>query len=369
MELSEDKRSAMKFILDDSDFHKRFFPLSLTRSVADFRIGITTIKEKWEYFLKTEIAFCTEDYLATKYNFRNKTDCKNSEYINIKANIIPNNEIVTSILKGFPIESQKNILQINQISDIFTLNAECIENDFKIITSGRESAKLSATNMLIGMNSIFIEAGCEIEGCTFNTKEGVIYIGKNCKIMEGTHIRGPVAICDNSEIKLGTKIYGGTTIGPHCKIGGEINNAVIFGYTNKAHDGFLGNSVVGEWCNFGAGTNSSNLKNNYSTVNVFNYESMDYKNTDLIFCGLIMGDHSKCAIGTRFNTGTSVGVCANIFEADFPPKFIPSFAWGKEKYDFEKALDMIRKVMKRRNIILSENDKEILKYIHKQIWN
>lgn len=241
-----------------------------------------------------------------------------------------------------------------------------LEQDFKLLTKGRKSAKLSKTNTVLG-NQIFIENGANVECSILNSTNGPIYIGKDAEVMEGTIIRGPFALCEGASTKMGAKIYGPTTIGPHSKVGGEVSNSVIFGYSNKGHDGFLGNSVIGEWCNLGADTNTSNLKNNYSSVDIYDHATQKMVPTGLTFCGLMMGDHSKCGINTMFNTGTVVGVCANIFGGDFPPKFIPSFSWGGSKgfmtYQLDKAFETAEKVFERRHKIFNETEKGILKKV------
>jgi UDP-N-acetylglucosamine diphosphorylase/glucosamine-1-phosphate N-acetyltransferase len=257
--------------------------------------------------------------------------------------------------------------KINYPWDIFALNGEEIKNDFDWIVKGRVSAPVSKTVGLLGGGKVFVEEGARMEFVTLNAGNGPIYIGKDVEIMEGAHIRGPFAILDGSQVKMGTKIYGPTTIGPYCKAGGELNNVVILGFTNKSHDGFLGNSVIGEWCNIGADTNSSNLKNNYADVKVWNYPAEKFIGTGLQFCGLIMGDHSKCGINTMFNTGTVVGVNCNIFGDGFPRTFIPDFSWGGPQgftvFEPEKAFVVAQKVMERRNIDLSETEKSILQEI------
>lgn len=379
----------MKFILSDINEHKIFLPLSFTRSVADFRVGITTIKEKWEYFLNSKIYIETVDYLQNKYeNFSNEVD----KCIKINATVIPNKTLVSAILNlqnetlkdgdfiiASSIDSNTNVsksiqyendfLRLKNITDIFSLNGKYIENDFYLLTSGRKSEKISKTNVILGTQPVFVEEGCFIECCTINTMEGPVYIGRNAVVSEGSHIRGSFALCNNSEIKMGAKIFSNTTIGPYCKVGGEINNTVFFGYSNKAHDGFLGNSIIGEWCNLGAGTNSSNLKNNYDFVKLWNFETKLFEKTELMFCGLIMGDYSKCGINTMFNTGTIVGVAANIFGAGFPNKYIPAFSWGGHdgftEYKIEAALETIKKQMERRNKQMSNIEKEILIKIFK----
>ena len=260
-------------------------------------------------------------------------------------------------------ESEDKIFRVNRMWDIFTKNGQAIEEDFERLTKGRRSAKVSSSNTLLG-KKIFIEAGVKMECAILNSTSGPIYIGKNAEIMEGAILKGPIAIGEESTVKAGAKIYGPTTIGQHSKVGGEISNSVIFGYSNKGHDGFLGNSVIGEWCNLGADTNNSNLKNNYSSVKLWDYSEGDQVDTGLTFCGLMMGDHSKCGINTMFNTGTVVGVSANIYGGDFPPKFVPSFSWGGAEgfttYEFEKACETAERVFERRHMKFDKVEKKIL---------
>jgi len=381
------------FILSDHyDNWLNLNPLTLTKPVSALRIGITTIQEKWESFLgtKTQLKTCAPHLksLDTWEQHLGET------YIFINACIIPSPELVSSILnlkegeslyqEGLSIASKiiignqsfekeiqypKELISIQYPWDIFSKNEMILKQDFEQITKGRKSQPLSSSNTIIGPHEfIFLEEGAKVEASNLNTDNGPIYIGKNAEIMEGSSIRGGLALCDSASLKLGTKIYGATTIGPHSKIGGEVNNSVVQGYTNKGHDGFLGNSVIGEWCNLGADTNNSNLKNNYGIVSVYNYNKKAYITSNLQFVGLIMGDHSKCGINTMFNTGTVVGVFANIFGGDFPPKYIPSFSWGGAAgftpYDLDKAFEVADKVMERRGIRLGAEDKEILKHIH-----
>jgi UDP-N-acetylglucosamine diphosphorylase/glucosamine-1-phosphate N-acetyltransferase len=377
----------MNYILSDLNQHKKFLPLSFTRSIADFRAGILTIKEKWEVLLNAKIHVKTEDYLQAKYPLN-----IDSENIVINSALIPDTSIcdIINSLRNSCLIKDGNILAYNfnqdfdnipenkteyagdvifikSNTDLFSLNGELIKRDFDLITNSRTSQNLSNTNIVFGKFPVFVEDGCFVECVTINTNDGPVYIGKNAKIMEGTHIRGPFAICENSEIKMGAKIYGPTTIGPGCKVGGEINNSVFFSHSNKAHDGFLGNAVIGEWCNLGADSNNSNLKNNYAIVKLWDYEKERFLSTGLQFCGLIMGDHSKCGINTMFNTGTVVGVSANIFGAGFPRNFIPSFSWGGPagltEYKTETAFEVMTKVMERRNLTLSETDKSIFSHI------
>lgn len=362
-------------------------PLTLTKPISHLRIGILKIYEKWNLLLNTTVKTkTTEKYLSSFNNFNNK---ENAVFIN--SSLIPNKSLVKAIknLKegeslykdGFLIAHNKGnskfekeisyddkILKINFPWDIFKLNEKAIALDFKNLTKGKKSQELSNTNIILGKKeNIFLETGAKVEASVLNTNGGYIYLGKNSEIMEGSLVRGSFVLCNDATLKLSSKIYGATTIGPHSKVGGELNNSVIQGFSNKGHDGFLGNSVIGEWCNLGADTNNSNLKNNYGEVKSWNYQKQEYINTGLQFLGLIMGDHSKCGINTMFNTGTVVGVFANIFGGDFPPKYIPSYSWGGAKgfqtYKIEKAIEVAKAVMQRRNIKLSEEEKEILQYI------
>ncbi len=255
---------------------------------------------------------------------------------------------------------------ITYTHDIFTFNGRQIHADFETLTAGRKSEEVSKTNTFIGDN-IFIEEGVSMEASVLNSTSGPIYIGKNATVMEGSLIKGPFALCEKSTIKMGSKIYGDTTVGPQCKVGGEVSNTVFFANSNKGHDGFIGNSVIGEWCNLGADTNCSNLKNNYAEVKLWNYPKKRFTKTGLQFCGLVMGDHSKCSINTMFNTGTVIGVSANIFGAGFPRNFIPSFSWGGSAgfatYSLSKCYETSRLVMERRNVTFDETEKNILENI------
>ena len=265
------------------------------------------------------------------------------------------------------VEYSGKVYALKSLTDIFSFNGMEIVRDFELITSGRLSQNISNTNVVFGKYPLFVEKGCSVECATFNTNDGPIYIGANSEVMEGANIRGPFAMCEHAVLKMGAKMYGDTTVGPWCKVGGELSNVVFFGYSNKAHDGFLGNSVVGEWCNFGADSNNSNLKNNYAEVKLWSYETQHFENTGLQFCGLIFGDHSKCGINTMFNTGTVVGVSANIFGAGFPRNFVPSFSWGGasgfSEYKLETAFEVMERVMARRHVEFTETDKAIMKHI------
>jgi len=388
--------SQQNIILFDSSVRDQLLPLTFTKPVAELRIGITTIKEKWQIALDNSYSYKTQDYLSGKFPIQTSD-------VNICINgaVIPNKALVDAITRlslGEAIVkdeiliaccinkdlinnfSEKNLAQnlilktftadfisIKNVWDIFALNTEVLEADFNILSSGKQSAAISSSNQVINKNNIFIEAGAKVECATLNADTGPIYISKDAEVMEGATIRGPFALGEKAVVKMGAKIYGATTIGPHSKVGGELNNVVIQGYSNKAHDGFLGNSVIGEWCNLGADTNCSNLKNNYSNVKVWNYPTASFENSERQFCGLIMGDHSKTGINTMFNTGTVVGVCSNIFNAGFPDKFIPSFSWGSsqgfETFKLEKAKEVAENVYKRRGLIFKETDYNIFKHI------
>ncbi len=379
----------MNYILFDGPQRNDLLPFTFTRPVADIRIGILTIREKWENLLEERTSTKTEDHLAGKWPL--KVSEKN---ILIDSSVIPTKSLVEKIvslnsneklIKGDkliayfqsgeenidvsslkPINFEEEILTVDNTWDIFSKNGEAIELDFEMITKGRSSAKIDDSNFVKAAENIFIEEGAVVENCSLNASSGPIYIGKNATIMEGSLIRGPFAICQGAIIKMGAKIYGPTTVGPYCKVGGEVNNSVFFQNSNKGHDGFLGNSVLGEWCNIGADSNNSNLKNNYAEVRLWNYNTENFARTGLQFCGLIMGDHSKCGINTMFNTGTVVGVSANIFGSGFPRNFIPGFSWGGSAgtttYKLEKALETMELVMKRRDVELTSHDRDILKH-------
>ncbi len=385
----------MQLVFSDAQYWEDFLPLTFTRPVAEMRMGILTFSERWKKLLDIdEVFYITENYLQDKFK---KPEPKQSLFI--VPNFFPSDEVLKRIKELQPGEAlvyENEVLvaninmdnfslnQINKMTDIheklffiekptdiFSYNDKAIDFDFKLLTEGRISQELSSTNGFIGeKENLFIEEGATIEFSTLNCKTGKIYIGKNAEIMEGSNIRGSLALCEESKINLGTKLYGGTTIGPHSKVGGEVNNIVIFGYSNKGHDGFVGNSVIGEWCNLGADTNSSNLKNNYASVKLWNYRKKRFLDTGLQFCGLIMGDHSKTAINTQLNTGTVVGVAANIFKSGFPPNLVDSFSWGgmkgDEKFKLEKSYEVAEKAMERRKIAITEMDKDILKYIYNE---
>ncbi|MBI5539883.1 MAG: GlmU family protein [Bacteroidia bacterium] len=386
----------MNIILFDDFSWDELLPLTFTRPVSEIRIGILTIREKWEKLSTNNISYHTRAHLQEKFPINIGNDnllinscllpdkdlCKlafscpeNMAYINegrifiARMNKNQTCEFIETLKHSCNTSEIDIPPHLSNFCDIFSKNGVELENDFQLITKGRKSQKASNTNQLIIPENIFIEEGAIIECSTLNASNGSIYIGKDSEIMEGSNIRGPFALCEHSAVKLGAKIYGPTTIGPYSKVGGEINNSVIFGFTNKAHDGFLGNSVIGEWCNIGADSNNSNLKNNYSNVKMWNYSRKQFANTGLLFAGLIMGDHSKCGINTMFNTGTVVGVSANLFGAGFHRNFIPSFSWGGPSTGYttnqlNKSLEVAKVVFSRRNLELSETDTKILAWIH-----
>lgn len=381
----------MNYILFDGPSRNNLLPFTFTRPVADIRVGILTIREKWEKFLECTTTTITEDYLSNKYPM-----VEMDENVMINASFLPNMELVEMIenlkqnqaifkdedvIAFFSTETQEevnfdsyealefnsDVIKIEYTWDIFSKNGVAIQEDFNLITKGRDSQPLLETAHCINAKNIFIEEGAKVEIAVLNASKGPIYIGKDAEIMEGSMIRGPFALCENGTIKMGAKIYGPTTVGPHSTVGGEVKNSVIFAYSNKGHDGYLGNSVLGEWCNLGADTNNSNLKNNYTEVRLWDYNTESFAKTGLQFCGLIMGDHSKCGINTMFNTGTVVGVSANIFGSGFPRNFVPSFSWGGNKgfttYLTKKAFEVAKIVMARKNIEFTEQDAAILEYI------
>ena len=386
-------------ILFDSDIRDQLLPITYTRPVCELRIGILTIREKWEHWLKGRVSYITQDYLSEKYPISIASDnlvingailpdtelCQLIQNLKFNEALLKNGELIAARLderqfynlmedndieelEGFEFEESTKLLAINHVWDIFSFNDSAMRSDFVMLTKGRTSAPLSKTNQLLGdAEQLFIEEGATIECSILNTEKGPIYIGKNAEVMEGCVIRGGLALCEGSTLKIGAKIYGATTIGPYSKVGGEVNNSVIIGHSNKAHEGYLGNSVLGEWCNIGADTNTSNLKNNYEPVKLWDYTKDSFVKTGMQFLGLIMGDHSKCAINTMFNTGTVVGVSANIYGAGFPRNFIPSFTWGGtgglETYPFNKAIDTMERVLARRQMSVSNEDRNILKFI------
>jgi len=384
----------MHYILFDGDRREALLPFTYTRPVAEVRTGILTLREKWERRLGEPVSWQTEEYLQEKFPL-----VSGSDNIFIKGSLLADEslaEAITGLNSGHALWDGTHLLayrssdadgevdpgtfakqeyteaygEVRHTWDLFSLNGEALEADFKLLTAGRQSAPLPETNRVVHPEWVFLEAGATVEHCILNASDGPIYIGKGATVMEGSMIRGGFALGDHSVVKMGAKIYGPTSTGPHCKIGGEINNSVLFGYSNKGHDGFLGNAVLGEWCNLGADTNNSNLKNNYAKVRLWNYESERFDPTGLQFCGLIMGDHSKCAINTMFNTGTVVGVSCNIFSSGFPRNFIPSFSWGGTSgfstYLPKKAFEAAKVAMARREVPFTEADERMLLHVFEQ---
>ncbi len=391
-------------LFDSTHIRENLLPFTFTRPVADIRVGINTIAEKWEMAFSTKPSYLVPDYLSHKFTLKS-----NSTNLLVNGALCPNAQLLQAIkslkdgealvqgsillagkcdsntlsqfkerMEGFsdyfqckPYDGTITLLQ--NLWDIFGFNGEEIRHDFASITKGRASQKVKDPHTIIyNEGQIFIEEGAAIKAAVLNAETGPIYIGKNAEIMEGAIIRGPFALCENSTVVMGTKVRGDTTVGPYSKIGGEVNNIVIFGYSNKSHDGFLGNAVIGEWCNLGAATNASNLKNTYGAVKVWNYAHQKLVDSGKQFCGLMMGDHSRCGINTMFNTGTVVGIGTNVYGEGFPPKFIPSFSWGAANggsfstYQLDKFMETARIVMQRRNKIMDMEEEKILTHIFEQ---
>lgn len=379
-------------LFDDPVLRQQLLPFTYTRPVADIRTGILRIFEKWQKFTGHKVSFLTEGYLQAKFPGHFTAD---NYYIN--GALCPTEELIAAIINlksgealrvGSQLAAFRSANQI-KFSDlphltyqsttafigevhlidqpwrIFQLNGEEIRRDFDLVTAGRESEDIGDPyTRVYNPENVFIEPGASIKSAIFNAETGPIYIGKEAQVMEGAIIRGPFAMGEKSIIGMGAKIRSDTTLGPHCKVGGEVSNAVFFGNSNKGHDGYVGNAVLGEWCNLGADTNASNLKNNYANVKVWSFVSEAFADSGLQFCGLLMGDHSKAGINTMFNTGTVVGVSANVFGGGFPPSFVPSFSWGGAEglttYRIEKALDTVSRTMERRKLPLSEIERAIL---------
>ena len=384
----------MNYILFDGPARKALLPFTFTRPVADILIGIMTIRQKWEMHLGSTTTTLTEEYLAEKYPM-----VELEENVMINASFIPNPVLVEmicnleanqAIFKGDEViafytnenqeevdfdlyeifEYEEECLTVMHTWDIFSKNAEALQADFDFITEDRKSQPISKSNTVINADNIFLEEGAKVECSILNATDGPIYIGANAEVMEGCMIRGGFALGEHSIVKMGAKIYGATTVGPHSRIGGEVNNSVLFAYSNKGHDGFLGNSVLGEWCNLGADTNNSNLKNNYDEVRLWSYETEGFAKTGLQFCGLMMGDHSKCGINTMFNTGTVVGVSANIFGSGFPRNFVPSYSWGGASgfatYLPKKAFETAKIMMSRRGLEFNTQEEAILNHVFEE---
>ena len=384
-------------LFDDPHTKTDLLPFTYTRPISHIRIGILEIREKWQKWLHSDYSYLADQYLQEKY-----PQYKSTKNLYLNACVLPDAALVSGLknlgeeellhhegmliaaygnfdhpeelsfeklsVRYKKVALQLQIMAVRQVYEIFKLNRQALLDDFQLLTQGRTSEPIDDPHTVVyNRQQVFVEEGAQFRAAIINAESGPIYIGKEVEIGEGSIVRGATAICDHSILNLGTKIRGDATIGPHCKVGGEVSNSVIFGYSSKAHDGFLGNSVIGEWCNLGADTNTSNLKNNYTNVKIWNSNQERFIDTGSQFCGLMMGDHSKCGINTMFNTGTVVGVSANIFGSGFPRAFIPSFSWGGAQgfvtFQWEKALEAMPKVMERRKKILTEDDKRILAHI------
>ena len=381
----------MNYILFDGPARNALLPFTFTRPVADILVGIMTIRQKWELHLGSTTTTLTEEYLSDKYPMVelegnvmiNASFLPNAILAELVSNLEPNQAIFKKdeIIAFYTSENQEEVdfdtyeiieynddcITIENTWDIFSKNDVAIREDFELLTQDRRSQPIPKSVNVIAPENVFIEEGAKLEYVTLNASSGPIYIGRDAEIMEGSVIRGPFALCDNAQVKMASKIYGATTVGPYSRVGGEVKNVVIFAYSNKGHDGFLGDSVLGEWCNIGADSNNSNLKNNYEEVRLWSYQTEGFAKTGLQFCGLMMGDHSKCGINTMFNTGTVVGVSANIFGSGFPRNFVPSFSWGGASgfttYLTKKAFETAKLVMARRNIVFDEKEAAILEHV------
>lgn len=382
-------------LFDEPKIKTSLLPFTFTRPVAEIRVGIFTIADKWRRIANSQVSFLTDEYLSKKFASKNSGDnyiingallpdekifqaiaklekgealVKEGLLLAVRADFLPFYEEIDSFFTEYSLEEYGgNIVCLKHHWDIFALNGAAIKADFATLDMQKSKEIIDPHTIIYNKENIYVEDGADVKAAILNAESGPIYIGKNAQIQEGAIVRGPFALCEGSVVNMGSKMRGDTTIGPYSKVGGEINNSVIFGYSNKSHDGFMGNSVLGEWCNLGADTNTSNLKNNYSNVKVWDYFTSNFIDSNRQFCGLMMGDHSKAGINTMFNTGTVVGVHANIFGGGFPPKFIPSYSWGGsdgfDKYDFDKALQVASKVMERRNVVLENEDYAIFKHI------
>jgi UDP-N-acetylglucosamine diphosphorylase/glucosamine-1-phosphate N-acetyltransferase len=373
-------------LFEDKDL-LQFYPLIETRPVGELRIGIFTNAERWSKFVSGEVSHSTREFLRFMF-----PSTKLLDTYSVNGRIIPDNRLVETIANLQESESlyqkdvliaykgnlenskridyEEEMLILNKITDLFSKNDLVIRSDFEFFRN-KKSATLPLGNTLIGPESeLYISSDAKVHASIINTESGPVVIGSGAEIMEGSMIRGPFVLGDHSTLKMGAKMYGATSIGPHCKVGGEVSNSIITGYSNKAHDGFLGNSVLGEWCNLGADTNNSNLKNNYGPVTLWSAITGTFEDTDLIFCGLIMGDHSKCGINTMFNTGTLVGTACNLFGGGYMPRFIPSFSWGGDnslvEYDFDKAMETAERVLARRQMELDDDYRAVLKNVFDQ---
>lgn len=386
-------------LVDEPTTKTDLLPLSYTRPVADLRVGITTIREKWQQATGAICSYLTDEYLSEKF----PCDADGDDIIFVNGNIFPSSELIEALDRLVPgeellkdgkrigfrptsgamavdftpsssVDFISDVMEVNFLYDIFLLNDAALKADYEKITAGRTSEFLSGSNTVIGNPElIFLEPGAKVEGAFLNTIGGPIYVGRDAEIMEGSCLRGPVAVCEHSLVNMGCKIYGATTIGPWCKVGGELNNVVMIGYSNKAHDGFLGNAVIGEWCNIGAGCVASNLKNDYTEIKLWNYNTRRFARTGLQFCGLMMGDHSKAGINTMFNTATVLGVGVNVYGSGFQRNFLASFSEGSRAgftdVPMAKFFEVARRVMARRDCELTETDCRIFEHINEMAHN
>ncbi|MBC7777920.1 MAG: GlmU family protein [Phycisphaerae bacterium] len=390
----------MNIILFDTDARNHLLPLTATRPMGELRVGILTLREKWERRLRGAASYITQEYLQEKYPIRIEDEnliinggvlptaalCQRIEALGLNEALLADGELIAARLneaqfeslieeeevdqlQGQELEENIPLIQITKLWQLVQLNEQALREDFALLTTGKHSKPVSDTNRLIGPpENLFLEEGVKMEYCTLNLSLGPIYIAGNTEVMEGSVLRGPIAIGSDSIVKMGAKIYGPSTFGPGCRVGGEVTRSIFFANSNKAHDGYLGDSVLGEWCNLGADTNNSNLKNNYSEVKLWDYETERFEKTGQQFVGLIMGDHSKCAINTMFNTGTVVGAFANVYGAGFPRNFVPDFSWGGpdgyRTYKFVEACETATIVMARRGQTFNELEKAILYHVY-----
>ena len=386
----------MNYILFGAQARDHLLPFTFLRPIADIRVGIMTIREKWEYFLQTKTSTLTEPYLAEKFPM-----IKEADNVLVNSSVMPNAEMVEEIGKlkpnqtlvsgetliahrvqaeditnleselledVEPMHTQAEFKKLFRLWDILVLNEQQIAVDYALLTKGKKSEPIPGHVRVMAPENVFVEPGARIDMAFINASEGPVYIGKDAHIMDGAMLKGPAGVGEGSVVRLGAKIYGGSSIGPYSKVGGEMSSSVIFGYSNKAHDGYLGHSVIGEWCNLGADTNTSNLKNNYDEVRLWDYAEKSFVSTGLMFCGTFMGDHSKCAINTMFNTGTVIGINTQLFGSGFMRNFIPSFTWGSVSgfttVDIDKAVQVARRVYARRKLDFSALEERLLRHVH-----
>ena len=378
-------------ILFDSDVRSHLLPLTYLRPVGELRVGILSIREKWERWMGCKVSFITEDHLAERYHLE-----VGEENLVINATVLPSlplcrllrnmefgdayvhqdeliaakldrkqlrkliNDEEVDMLHPLPIEGFA-FHKINGLNDLIRLNAEALESDFHLLTAGRKSQPLSATNCVIAAERIFVEEGAVVEGAFLNARNGPIYIGAQAEIMEGACLRGPVAVCAHASVRMGAQVYGSSTIGPWCKVGGEVDHSILQGYSNKAHHGFLGHSFVGEWCNIGAGTSVSNLRNDYQEIKLWDYASQRFEPSGSAFCGLFMGDHARLGINMMINSGTSIGLASTLYGPRYPRNFIPPFTEAGPAqigtHDLEHAVRAMEQMMERRQQSLDIQDR------------